>query len=268
VIQQLQESGSTVLDSNGDGRVYLGPTVVRQAWSPTQAVASAPATPIGTNLNPNSTFESGLNGWFAVQGTLTQSGAFPHTGTKSALLTTTAVGNQRAESNQFAVLPGITYHVDGWAYTPALYPESTEIQANWFDASHGYLSTVGPSAVNPAGVYTHYAADIVAPSTAAFANSRFGLNAAPPAGRLLYADDVTFTRVTPNAEAECTLYLSVGPTIGTKLGTTRTGSTGDTFGFAGLTIPPGLGILAVWEGGEPGTTATLGIFGTKGRFAT
>jgi hypothetical protein len=267
-MQQLQESGSTTLDVNGNGRVYLGPTVVRQSWNPTQATASAPATPIGTNLNPNSTFESGTQGWTTIQGTLTQSAAFAHSGTKSGLLTTTAAGNQRAETTQFAVQPNTTYHTDGWGYTPAVFPELTQIQVNWFDASHNYISTVGPSAINPANVWTNYAADVITPGNAAFANSRFGLSATPPAGRLLYGDDITFTRITPNLEAECTLYLSVGPTIGTKLGTTRTGSTGDTFGFGGLTIPPGLGVLAVWEGGEPGVTATLGIFGTKGRFVT
>jgi len=268
VIQQLQESGSTTLDSDGNGRVYLGPTVVRQSWNPTQATASAFAIPAGTVLNSNPTFESGIEGWSTIAATLTQSAVFAHTGTKSGLITSTAGSDPRAEANQVDVNPANVYHYSGWLYTAVSPTVNIGVQVNWFTSGGAYISTSGPYLANPLGVWTNYAADVTPPPTAARGQVRYAMNGSPGAGRLVYGDDIEFTRITPTHEAECTLYLSVGPTIGTKLGTTRTGSTGDTFGFGGLTIPPGLGVLAVWEGGEPGVTATLGIFGTKGRFVT
>jgi len=267
-MQQLQESGSTVLNANGSGRVYLGPTVVRQSWQPTQATASAPTIAAGTVLNSNPTFESGITGWSTTAATLTQSAAFAHTGTKSGLITSTAGSDPRAEAEQVNVNPNYVYRYDGWLYTATALGFNVGIQVNWFTSVGGYISTTGPYLTNPVGAWTNYAADVTPPPTAARGQIRYAITGSPGAGKLLYGDDIEFTQVTPSLEAECTLYLSVGPTIGTKLGTTRTGSTGDTFGFGGLTIPPGLGVLAVWDGGEPGVTATLGIFGTKGRFAS
>lgn len=63
-------------------------------------------------------------------------------------------------------------------------------------------------------------------------------------------------------EATCSIY--VGSTIGqaTFFATTINGSTGDTCGFGGMDIQPGMQVWAVWSGGDANQTATLTITGT------
>lgn len=63
-------------------------------------------------------------------------------------------------------------------------------------------------------------------------------------------------------EAQCSVYVGTSAGSGTFLGTTATGSTGDTCGVAGMDIQPGQSIFAVWTGGDAGETATLTVFGT------
>lgn len=66
-------------------------------------------------------------------------------------------------------------------------------------------------------------------------------------------------------ESKCAIYLGVGRVPGQKLGESRTGSSGDTYGFGALALQPGQHIVAVWTGGDPGALATIGVFGEKSR---
>jgi hypothetical protein len=71
--------------------------------------------------------------------------------------------------------------------------------------------------------------------------------------------------VTNVAEAVCTVYAApAGPftlTAQSALGTTATGSTGDTIGPS-VTIWPGQVLVAQWTGGDPGQVATMSFWGT------
>jgi hypothetical protein len=68
---------------------------------------------------------------------------------------------------------------------------------------------------------------------------------------------------TQTKQAQCSVYVGTSVQDGTLQGTTATGSSGDTCGFAGLDIQPGNRIWAVWTGGDPGSTATLVANGTR-----
>lgn len=70
---------------------------------------------------------------------------------------------------------------------------------------------------------------------------------------------------TQTSEAVCQAFLGV-TSAGLSLGSTGSGSTGDTLGFAGLTLVPGQGITVVWTGGDAGAIATATLVGTRGRF--
>lgn len=63
---------------------------------------------------------------------------------------------------------------------------------------------------------------------------------------------------------EATANIYIGTSVGeaTFVGTTLTGSTGDTCGCAGMDIQPGQQVFAQWESGDAGATATMTIFGT------
>lgn len=63
-------------------------------------------------------------------------------------------------------------------------------------------------------------------------------------------------------ESICSLYVGISPIAGSLIGTTSTGSTGDSDDI-GASVYTGQSIIAVWTGGDPGATATMSIFGTK-----
>jgi len=66
-------------------------------------------------------------------------------------------------------------------------------------------------------------------------------------------------------ESRCSLYLGIGGVPGRLLGESRTGSSGDTYGFGGFELQPGQNIVAVWTGGDPNATATITVFGERVR---
>jgi hypothetical protein len=64
-------------------------------------------------------------------------------------------------------------------------------------------------------------------------------------------------------EAQCSVFVGVpGGLFAQFYGQTFTGSTGDTCGMGDLDIQPGQVITAVWQGGDPGATGFMNIFGT------
>jgi hypothetical protein len=66
------------------------------------------------------------------------------------------------------------------------------------------------------------------------------------------------------SEASCSVYVSYGIQAATQnefQGQTATGSTGDTDTVT-ATLRPGDWITAVWSGGDPGSLATMRVYGT------
>jgi hypothetical protein len=70
--------------------------------------------------------------------------------------------------------------------------------------------------------------------------------------------------VSTNAnEAQCNLYVGLAAQPGQLIGATSTGSTGDSDDLGGQNIWPGQQLIAVWQGGDPGATATVSVYGTQ-----
>jgi hypothetical protein len=78
-------------------------------------------------------------------------------------------------------------------------------------------------------------------------------------------NQATVSASTTVLEATCALYLGVGGVPGRLLGASRTGSSGDVYGFGAFELQAGQSIVAVWSGGDVGATATINVFGEKVR---
>jgi hypothetical protein len=74
--------------------------------------------------------------------------------------------------------------------------------------------------------------------------------------------NIAVSVATNASEAQCNLYLGLSAAAGSLLGATSTGSTGDSTDCS-QTVWPGQSLIAVWAGGDPGSIATLSVFGTK-----
>lgn len=77
---------------------------------------------------------------------------------------------------------------------------------------------------------------------------------------------VAVSVATSTDEALCYVYAAAAgpfePQASQLLGATDTGSTGDSFGPA-VTLAPGQVLLASWQGGDHGQTATMSYWGTR-----
>jgi hypothetical protein len=264
--QQLNTFGTVVLDSTGTGQVFLGPQVVREHWEPTNATASTTIQQTGVALNTNTSADTNTNNWSGTNATLVRDAGVFRTAPGSFHITSLAGADPRAENNFVTVIPGVTYNIAGYLFAFGSPGVNCSVQINWYTPLGVYMSIVGNNSALPLGAWTLYTQDVVAPAGSGFGQIRFCQNGTPGAGHDIWGDDLVLSRVTSPPEALCSLYLGVGPTAGQLLGTTRTGATGDTFGFGGLSLLPGQSLLARWTGGDPGATATFGIFGTKGRY--
>lgn len=65
------------------------------------------------------------------------------------------------------------------------------------------------------------------------------------------------------AEALCTIYAGGGISGATFVDGTTWGSSGDSTTNLAGNLYPGQQIYAVWAGGDPGTTASLSVTGTR-----
>ena len=63
-------------------------------------------------------------------------------------------------------------------------------------------------------------------------------------------------------EASCEVYVGGAISPATFVARTITGSSGDTCGLGNQDIQSGMQVFAKWQGGDPGVTATVTLFGT------
>ena len=150
-------------------------------WSTNGPIALA-----GSRLNLNPYFLTDTSDWSAFSATLvrdTTAFTFP-----VGKLTSTAGSSPRAESNHRPVVAGQTYRAVGWLYAPSALPSTAEVNINWFDGSHGYLSTgSNPQTVTP-GTWTYFDQTFTAPASAGFADVLKVISGGTPgAGYVLYS---------------------------------------------------------------------------------
>lgn len=165
------------------------------------------ATTVGQVLNSNPAFETDLSNWTATSATLTRVSSQAHSGSWSALLTTGAGAEPRAESELVAVTAGASYRALGWLFTPATI-SSVGVNVNWFDSGSVYLSTSSNTSVAAAGAWVLYDTTFTAPVGAAFATVLFTVPGTPGAGLLLYADDVKLIPVSTYSASPQTVTVT------------------------------------------------------------
>lgn len=155
------------------------------------SIAGAPGSSVQLVTNP--WFETGIGGWTATGCTLAQSATFSRSGSNSLRLTPDGVtGSVFAEDDRRAVVPGATYIVDGWLFSPGGYT-AAGISVNWYRSDNSYDSTSASVSAIAAAVSDHRHHTFTAPATAVAGRVHPVQTGTPAVGNVLYADEVTLT---------------------------------------------------------------------------
>jgi hypothetical protein len=155
------------------------------------SITGAPNAAVQLVANP--WFESGISGWTATGCTLAQSATFSRSGSFSLRLTPDGVtANSFAEDDRRTVVPGATYVVDGWLFSPGGY-SAAGISVNWYRSDGSYDSTSASVSALVAGVSDHRHHTFTAPATARYGRVHPVQTGTPAVGNVLYADEVTLT---------------------------------------------------------------------------
>lgn len=150
------------------------------------------------------TFETGVSGWQATNGTFAQATDNVYAGMYSGKLTVTGTPTQayvRPDAGmQVPVTPGKSYTCRFWAYSPSGYA-SLSAAIDWRDSSNSYISTSSTNAAIAAGAYSARSVTGTAPANAAYAVYGPTLGSNPPGGTVLHIDEVLFLQVDVNSES-------------------------------------------------------------------
>jgi len=138
----------------------------------------------GTALNPNPYAYTDLTDWSVVNATMarnTTAFGFP-----VLAMTSTAGASPRMQAGHWPVVAGRSYRAVGWLYTPSAVPTTSELDVNWFDSGHNYLSTSTNTAVITAGQWVFFDATFTAPASATYGSVLESFGGTPGAGYVLY----------------------------------------------------------------------------------
>lgn len=171
------------------------------------AVGSQASQPV---LNANPYFETNVNNWTAVNGTVAQSSAQSHQGTQSLLLTPTG-GNVQAyaQSELEPVTAGSAYDATAWAWPTSAMTGNIGISINWYNASSAFLSTTANQANTvTSGSWNFLAANrnATAPASAVFARIQALESGTPPSGATAWFDEIKLRPSVPTGDAAADLY--------------------------------------------------------------
>lgn len=143
----------------------------------------------GTALNPNPYVIYDLTDWSAVNASLARNTtAFEH---PVLSLTSAAGSSPRVQAGHWPVIVGRSYRAVGWLYTPVSVPTTSELNVNWFDAGHAYLSTSTNVSTIAAGQWVKFDATFTAPASAAYGSVLMSFGGTPGAGYVLYGYGIT-----------------------------------------------------------------------------
>jgi hypothetical protein len=179
------------LDTDGS---QLAAGVTSTATSLSVATTSGPVWVQYGQLNANSDFEINLTNWSASGSTIARvatPGSPPFDGLWSLQITPDGVAQfPNAGSEQIAVVAGQSYTLQGWMY--CVTARAVDLNINWFDAAHAYLSTSGDEVTVAANTWTYFSGSGVAPVGSAFANCAPTVPNFPPSTDVLTADKIVF----------------------------------------------------------------------------
>lgn len=163
------------------GYVVIPSAKANPSISLSEVVDVNPALDIG--------FESGVAGFIASGGTLTQSSTFAHTGTKSAKLVTAAASYPKIRrSGNDPVTTGQQYTFDAWLYAPVSLGQQAYVSLEWYNGTT-LVSENATLVTLPVGVWTNVSATASTPGGVTGCRRVAGVVGSAPAGLELYLDD-------------------------------------------------------------------------------
>lgn len=147
-------------------------------------------------LNANPDFADDLTSWSAFDATIARIAAppgAPFRGDWVLQVTPNGVGEfPNAGSEQIPVVPGLEYVLSGWLRCAT--SRNVALNANWFDAGFGYLTTSANDQAVTADTWTWFEATFTAPGGAANVNLSPTVPNFPPSTDVLLAAKVTWRR--------------------------------------------------------------------------
>jgi len=147
----------------------------------------------GGALNSNPTFETALSPWTGNGATVARVNTVAQSGTWSAQITPNGIASSpRMESETFPVTEGLSYKAEGWLR--CVTARTVSLNVNWYNASGGYLTTSFNSQAVTANTWTFFSGTFTAPAGAAFGQIAATVPSTPPAGDILFVDEVRFLR--------------------------------------------------------------------------
>lgn len=199
------DSGSTTLAADvSSSATVLGfsTTIKADAWATDEplmqvTVGGQDATVqwmsgIGSVSPLEGGFETGVTGWQGTNATVASSALFAHVGSKSAQVSVT--GSPASASflptTAWPVAASTTYSGSYWIYT-ATSLANVEIAISWYTPAAAFISsTINSPQTVPAGVWTQITLTATSPGTAGLARCSVILASSPPAGTVVYVDDI------------------------------------------------------------------------------
>lgn len=162
-------------------------------------------------LNANSDFADDLTSWSAFEATIARipapAGA-PFRGDWVMQVTPNGVGQfPNAGSEQIPVVPGLEYVLSGWLRCTT--SRNVALNANWFDAGFGYLTTSANDQAVTADTWTWFEATFTAPGGAANVNLSPTVPNFPPATDVLLCAKITL-RLAGGMPKEFPIDIQVG----------------------------------------------------------
>ncbi|MGW2720860.1 carbohydrate binding domain-containing protein [Streptomyces sp. NPDC001492] len=185
------DTNSPRMDTAGS---QLAADATSGATSLSVATTSGPVWVQYGQLNANRNFETDLSNWSGSGATIARvatPGSPPFSGLWSMQITPDGVATfPNAGSEQIAVTVGQQYTLSGWLYCATSRP--VDLNINWFDGSHAYLSTSSSEQTVTANTWTWFQQTATAPVGAAFANLAPTVPTTPPSTDVLTVDEVMF----------------------------------------------------------------------------
>lgn len=137
----------------------------------------------GRAMNTNPYLRTDASDWTASNATVVRSTDFSFPTLK---MTSAAGASPRVESGQQAAVTGQTYRAIGWVYVPVTIPSTAEVNINWYNGSHSYLSTSNNILTPVAGQWTYFDKTFTAPASTGFATVLMSFTGTPGAGYVMY----------------------------------------------------------------------------------
>jgi hypothetical protein len=180
--------------------------------SVTVATTSGPGWVQSGQLNTNRGFEVDLSNWTGSGATLARV-ATPGTpsfgGQWSMQITPDGVSQfPNAGCEQIAVTVGQQYVLSGWLLCTV--SRNVDLNINWFDGAHAYLSTTANDQQVTANTWTYFQQTVTPPVGAVYANLSPTVPSFPPSSNILYADEIVFRLATDTTNDDFPFDIRVG----------------------------------------------------------